>query len=331
MPQLPRDQLLPLQEVAARILETKNLESEPSALARELLVGFHDVCLRHGQDGLLAELDLTDDADAAEHPDLRAALATRLSNKAEFDPRGPRNAKPAQLALCVVNALGVELVDPPARTITLSGAVRSEVAAALARAIEPAFAVPKLRDDIVAAARPRVPEEHHVGFEKLVAQLDDTGARFVKQPKVSLDIVQATQQLLGDARHAVIERALNPAIDRAKEIIARTSPEAAERIDQPITRERTPRQVAIHRVVDPRASKVGAHVVHAVLGALGELAQIAWQAEEKATRPYAASQAFAVGELIEHPKFGKGTVVAISIGKMDVEFEHGKATLVQKK
>jgi hypothetical protein len=153
--------------------------------------------------------------------------------------------------------------------------------------------------------------------------------RLVKQPKVSLDVVQAVQQLLIEARQIVLERAINPAIDRAKEIIAKTNQEAADRIDAPVTLALTPRQIAILRVVDPRASKVGAHVVHAVMQALTELAQIAWQAEEKQARPYAASQSFAVGEVIEHPKLGKGTVVAISVGKMEVEFAQGKSTLVQ--
>lgn len=330
MPQISRVHLAPLQESAARILETKNLEAEPSALARELLVGFHDVSRRYGLDGLLADLDLTDDADAAEHPDVRAALATKLANKAEFDARGPRNAKPAQLTQCLLGALGVEVIDPPDRKLPIAGEVRTEVAAALSRAIEPAFSGTVLRDAIVANARPRIAEEHHVGFEKLVAQLDDTGTKFVKQPKVSLDIVQATQQLLHEARIAVIERALNPAIDRAKEILARTSTEAAARIDQPITRTLTPRQVTIARVADPRASKLATHVTHAVLEGLTELAELAWQVQEKTTRPYAASQTFAVGEVIEHPKLGRGTVVAVMMGgKMEVEFEQGKSTLVQ--
>jgi hypothetical protein len=329
--EISRELLPPLHEHATRILETRNLEGEPSALARELLVGFHDVCLRFGRDGLLAELGLTDDADAAEHPEVRAALAAKLSNKADFDPRGPRNAKPAQLAQCVLGVLGVTVVDPADRQIAIPGAVRSEVVTALSRAIEPALAPAKLREDIIAHARPRVPEESFVGFEKLVAQLDDAGMKLVKQPKVALDVVQAVQQILIEARQVVLDRALNPAIDRVKDIIAKVSPEAADRIDAPITLALTPRQVAIRRVVDPRASKVGTHVVHAVLQALTDLAQLTWNVEEKVVRPYSASQTFAVGDVIEHPKFGKGTVTGVALGKMDVEFEHGKATLVQPK
>ena len=67
-----------LQEVAARILETRAIESDPEQLARELFVGFHELCLRLGLDGVLEDLDLADDADGTEHPQQRSALATRL-------------------------------------------------------------------------------------------------------------------------------------------------------------------------------------------------------------------------------------------------------------
>ena len=45
-------------------------------------------------------------------------------------------------------------------------------------------------------------------------------------------------------------------------------------------------------------------------------------------RPYAASQTFAVGDLVDHPKFGRGTVVAAAAQRIEVEFDDGKHTLV---
>ena len=45
-------------------------------------------------------------------------------------------------------------------------------------------------------------------------------------------------------------------------------------------------------------------------------------------RTYGASQTFAIGELIAHPKFGCGTVVASISNRIEVEFPDGKRTLV---
>jgi hypothetical protein len=320
-----------LQAVAARILETRALDNDPSALSRELFLGFHEVCQRYGLDGLLADLDLSSDADAAEHPELRAAVAAKLANKADFDPRGPRNAKPAQLAQCLLGGLGVTVVDAPDRAVQVGEGVRTEITAALTKVIEPALAVPKIREDIVSRARARIDEDHLSAFEKIVAQLDSRGMRLEKTPKVPLDTLQTVQQLLFEARNTVLDKAIGPAIDRAKEILARDHAEAAARIDQPISRELTPRQVAIRRIADVRASKAPSNVVSSIVETLTELVPIAWQVQEQASRPYSASQSFAVGELIDHPKLGRGTVVSLGIGKMDVEFEHGKSTLVQPK
>jgi len=43
--------------------------------------------------------------------------------------------------------------------------------------------------------------------------------------------------------------------------------------------------------------------------------------------PYAASRTFAVGDVIDHPKFGRGTVVSRLAQRIDVEFADGVHTL----
>lgn len=323
MPDYPRVRLAPLHDGAARILETQAIENQPDALARELMVEFSEVCLRYGLDGVLDQLGLLADPVADEHPERRAALATRLGNKAEFDPRGPRNAKPKQLADCVIAALGVTVIDLPPRPIALDN--RAAVTAAITAPIEAGLALPKLRDDIIAHARARCEERHLSAFDKLAAQLDDRGMKVVKQPKVPLDAVQAIQPLLFAARHAVVGGAVGAGLDRAKPLLAG----AADRLDQPITLKLTPREVAIARAVDSRVSKLPAQVIHVVMEALTELLEIEWKTLEQAARPYAASQTFVVGEAIQHPKFGRGTVTALLMGgKIEVEFPETKLTLI---
>jgi hypothetical protein len=90
----------------------------------------------------------------------------------------------------------------------------------------------------------------------------------------------------------------------------------------------TPREVAIARACEDRVPKTPAAIAGSVLESLAELARIAWRTAERAARPYAASQTFAIGELIEHPKFGRGTVVARDAKRIEVEFADGKHTLV---
>lgn len=331
MTDIYRAHLAPLQELAARILETKNLDDKPDALARELLAAFHEVAQRHGLDGPLADLQLLDDPQGDSRPELQAALSTRLATKTEFDARGPRNAKPKQLADCVVNALGLTVVDDPTDRTTLAGEVRRDATAAIAAVIDVAFEPATIRAAIIEHARSRIDERHFVPFKKLAAELDERGMRLVNTPKVPLDAVQAFQQVAFDARAAVIGAACSTAIDRAKAIVAAADPVAAERIDQPITRTATPRDVAIRRVVEPRASKQAADVTRSLITSLSELARITWRTVEKTARPYAASQSFAVGELITHPKFGTGTVVSVDTKRIDVEFPEGKNTLVHVK
>ncbi len=328
VPNFPRAHLVPLQELASRILETRAVEGDPSVLAKELLAGFYEVCQRYGLDGTLEDLGLTDEAALAEHPELRAALADRLGNKAEFDPRGPRNAKPKQLADSVVATLGLTVTDEADRTITFDDDVRKAVTGALGSVIEAELAVPKIREDIIQRARARIQEQHLSAFEKISAQLDERGMRMVRQPKVPLDAQQAINELLYEARNAVVDKAGNAAIDRAKTVLAKTNAEAAERIDQPITLKLTPRQVAIRRVADSRVSKVPSSVILTLLESLTELARLAWRSQEKPVREYSASQAYTVGELIQHPKFGRGEVTGVEIKRIDVEFPEGKYTLV---
>ncbi len=82
------------------------------------------------------------------------------------------------------------------------------------------------------------------------------------------------------------------------------------------------------RAGEPRVPRQPAAVIQALLDTVSELAQLAWQAAAQPVRPYAASQTFEVGELIEHPKFGRGCVTACATQRIDVEFADGKHTLV---
>ena len=317
------------------MLETRAIGADREPLARDLLAGFFDVCMRSGLDGVLVELeqafaplDISDGTALAEDPRLRAALAEKLGNKAEFDPGGPRNAKPRQLADCLVAVLSLTPTDEPDRTVAFADGVRVEVMAALAGPVDAELSVPQVRATIIATGRDRCEPRYLAAFDRITAQLDDTGMRMIRQPKVALDAVQAVNQVLFDARNAVIERAANVAIDRAKQVLARVDAEAAARIDQPITHRLTPRDVAIRRACDPKVPKVPAAVVLTLFEGLTELAHLAWRKLEQPVRAYAASQTFAVGDLLEHPKFGRGTVLSAAGQRIEVEFPEGKYTLV---
>jgi hypothetical protein len=134
--------------------------------------------------------------------------------------------------------------------------------------------------------------------------------------------------VLFEARQAVIARVAGAALDRAGEVLGRVAAEAAARIDQPITLRATPREVAILRACDARVPKTPARIVQSLLDSLTELLRIAWRAPAQVALPYAASRTFAVGDVIEHPKFGRGKVVASVAKRIDVEFEGGTYTLV---
>lgn len=318
-----------LQAVAARIMETTNLETDPPRFARELLDAFTNLCMRAGQDGLLEELGLSDDVEPT--PELQAAVAAKLSTKATFDPRGPRNAKPRQAAECVTSALGLTVTESAEAPLTITGEVRTAVATAIAAVLNRELGVPKIREDIISWAQVRCAEEHWPVFEKMVAALDDRGVRQVKQVKVPLHVAQVVNAQLVQARAHVMTRALTAALESALPILAEANADAAARIDQPISLRLTPRDVAIRRATDPHASAVPESVARALLADLSELARLAWGVEEKTARPYAASTTFAVGDVIEHPKFGRGAVVSVDIKRVEVEFPTGKLALVHAK
>jgi hypothetical protein len=330
----PQNHVRLLHELGTRLLDSRKPRTKSEVFARELLVGFFDTCMHAGLDGVLVALeqafpplDLTDRTTLADHPTLRAALATRL-DAIHLDGGGPRNARPRQLAECLLGALGLTLADEPDRTIVLDDAVRTEVVAALASAVDVELAVPQVRETIITRARELCEPRYHGAFDTITAQLDELAMRMTKQPKVPLDASQAVQRALSDARDAVFARVASTAIDRAKDRILRASADAAARIDLPVTLRLTPRDVAILRVCSARVPKVPARVVDSLLGSLTELARLSWRAAERPVRPYAAGQTFAVGELLEHPKFGRGTVVACMAKRIDVEFPDGTHTLV---
>jgi hypothetical protein len=305
-----------------------------SSLARDLLLAFFDVCAHAGLDRVLAELaqafpplDLGDRSALATHETVLAAMLAQLET-IDLDGGGPRGVKPRQLVDCVVAALGLTLVDPPDRTIPLDDAVRVDVSRALAAVLDVELAAPKLRADIIANARARCDPRHHASFDRLAAQLDERGLQLVKQPKVPIDALHATQYALFDARNAVIARAAGAALDRARDVLARADATAGARIDQPVTLRATPREVAIRRACDARVNKTPARVVQCLLDCLTELLPVAWRAPVQQALPYAASRTFAVGDVIDHPKFGRGKVIATVLKRIDVEFADGTYTLV---
>jgi hypothetical protein len=303
--EFPRHRLGTLLELATRLLASRKPKTDNAVFARELLVGFHDICQRYGLDAVEIDVDNT------------GPVAARLA-EANLDGGGPRNAKPQQ----VVDSLGLTLVDA-AEGVSLDDKVRVDMQAAIARVMESALALPALRDKVIAAARPRIEENHFRAFEQITAQLDERGVRINRTPKVPVDALHAIQRLLAEARHGIIERAAREAIDRAKELLP---PEAADRIDQPITNKLTPRDVAILRAADPRLPHHA--VIGEVIAGLTDTIPIAWREAEKPVRPYGASQKFVVGELVEHPKFGRGSVTSVLNGRMEVEFADTKVTLV---
>lgn len=301
----PRHRVGPLLELATRLLASRKPKTDNAVFARELLGGFQELCQRYGLDSLDVDVDNT------------GPVAARLA-EANIDGGGPRNAKPQQ----VVDSLGLTLVDAPAE-IGLDDEVRVNALAAIARVMEPVLAQPGLRDSIIATARPRIDEGHFRTFELVSAQLDERGVRINRTPKVPLDALHAVQRLLAEARREILARATGTAIDQVKDLLPA---DAAARIDVPITHKLTPRDVAIARACDPRVPQSA--VIAAVLDGLVDTIPIAWRAAEKPVRPYGASQKFVVGELIEHPKFGRGSVVSVLNGRMDVEFADTKLTLV---
>lgn len=325
-----------LQELGSQLLEYRKPNSDHDPLARDLFLGFYDLCQRAGLDGLLAalaeqqtDLDPADRTSLADHPTFRAALVTHLT-AADLDGGGPRNARPGKLADAVLAALGASLVEEADRSIALDAAVRAEALAVVTRILEPELALPHHRDTIIARARGLTDPSHHAAFDKLIPHLDERGQRLTKQPKVPIDALHSVQRALADARDGILRDAATTAIDRVKDIIARADAAAAARIDEPVTLRLTPRDVAILRTLDPKLPRITSAVAPAILDGLADAARLTWRAPEVVARPYNATQAFAVGETIEHPKFGRGKVLTANLQRIDVEFPDGKHTLVHR-
>lgn len=346
----PRPLVVPLRELASRLLDSRKPKTDNAMVARDLLAGFYEICARAGQDRLLAELNeafpaeptpapvaedgaaetAAEEPDAgavlADHPVLVPALVAQLGTLA-LDDGGPRNQKPLQLTDCVVAALGLTVVDEPDRTIALDDDVRAAVMAAMAKVIEPELAVPQIREAIIAQAREACPEELRGVFHRIAAQLDERGVKLNKTPKVPLHALHAILRVVRDVRVGIVDRVARTAIDRAQALIAAAAPEAAARIDQPVTFRATPREIAVARATDARVPLVPAAVAGALLDGLSELARIGWRAPTRPVRTYGARATFAVGELVAHPKFGRGEVTAIEAQRVVIEFDDGPHTL----
>jgi hypothetical protein len=329
----PARRFAAIQDHAARLYEARKPGTGLTLLARDLLVGFVDVCTYAGLDRVLVDLaqvfsplDLGDRKALASHEAAQHSMVARLET-IRLDGGGPRGARPRQLAECVVAALGLTLVDEPDTTIVLDDAVRVDVSRAMATVLDVELAPAKLRADIIADARARCDAAHHAAFDRLAAQLDDRGLQFVKQPKVPIDALHATQYALFDARNAVVGRAVGAALDRARDVLDRADASVASRLDQPITLRMTPREVAILRACDTRVNKTPARVLQSLLESVADLLRIAWREPVQIAVPYAASRTFAVGDVIEHPKFGRGKVISMALKRIDVEFAGGTYTL----
>jgi hypothetical protein len=334
MPNFPRRYVASLQDHAARLIDARRPNTENATLARSLLGGVFDTCTRYGLDGVLAELaqafppiDLGDRATFYDHPTLVPALAAQLE-ACNLDGGGPRTARPGAIVNAITTALGLTISDEEAATTLFDDKVRADVVAALASALETELAVPQVRTTIIEGARELCDPRHFPSFDKIAAQLDERGTRVLKQPKVPIDAAQAVQRHLTDAKNALIERLARTAIDRAQAVIGRIDAGVAARIDQPVTHQLTPRDVAIARATDARVPMTPAALTDSLLLSLSELARLGWRAAEKPVLPYSATQTFVVGEVIEHPKFGRGSVVSTMGQRVDVEFTDGKVTLV---
>ncbi|HUH01639.1 MAG TPA: hypothetical protein VML75_06565 [Kofleriaceae bacterium] len=329
----PRRHLSSLNELAARAIDRHGRRYSSDILARDLLVGFFEVCLHAGLDGVLFELEqafapleITDGAALAEDPRIHSALVAKLGDASSFDPRGPRSAKPQQLADCLTAVLSLDITDPPARTLSLPDEVRTAMVGALAAVLETRLAAPQIRAAIIAAARDLCEPQYSEAFDQIAAQLDARGLSLPPQIRMPLSAVQAARRALVDGRILVVERAAHAAIDRAVAELAPVSAEAAARIERPITHRWTPRDVAVARAADARVL-IPEAVVQLLMESLAHLAELAWLAPPPMARAYAPSETFARGDLLDHPTFGRGRVEAVSPERIEVEFAEGWRTL----
>jgi hypothetical protein len=325
--------LVPLQQLASRVLDSRK-HADSKTIARDVLAGFFDACMASGLDLVLVELaqahpelDTSDRHGLFEHPGVGPAFTAAIA-ALDLDGGGPRNAKPRQLVDSLVATLGLAVLDEDEPTTTLGDDVRARVVAALASVLDVELAASRHRDAVVTTARAGCEQRYLGAFDRIVAQLDERGMHVAKLPKVPIDAVQAVQQLLIEARQTVLDHAARGAIDRARDVLVGVAPEVAARLDQPVSHRLTPRDVAILRASDPRVPRQPTAVAQALLDGLGDVLRLVWRPAERAVRAYSASQTFAVGELIDHPKFGRGSVTACATQRIDVEFADGNHTLV---
>ena len=199
---IPRRGYVGLRETAARLFDSRRGGTDLKLLARDLLVGFHDVCTFAGLDGVLGELagafaplEGADRSALADHEAVSAALVARLRTL-DLDPNsgGPRNAKPGQLADSVVAVLDLTIVETPDDSISLGDDVRVAVTGALASVLDLEMAAPTMRESIIADARARCDESFHAAFDKIAAALDERALQQVKQPKVPVHALHAVQR-----------------------------------------------------------------------------------------------------------------------------------------
>lgn len=320
----PQRQLAPLQELASRLFESRKTGLPLDQLARDLMRGFFDVCTYAGLDNVLDVLGATERTSLEDREPVFAALVAQLV-AIELDGGGPRNAKPAQMATAVVKGLDLHVIEVADDTLSLGDDVRSAMTKAIDDVIKTELAIPAVREAIIDEARTRCDEAFSSTFNKITAQLDDRGTQLLKQPKVPIDASHAVQRALTEARTAVIARVAASVIDR---VVAVLPAAAATRIDQPITTRSTPREVAIKRAIDPRVGMVQAKVVQSLTDSVTELARLGWHAPEQTVIPYGASKTFEIGDVIEHVKFGRGTVKSRLASRVDVEFADAVVTLV---
>src|SRR3954469_9537324 len=112
--EFPRSAVVGLQELASRLFESRKTGGDLESLARDLLIGFYDVCARAGLDRVISDLagelalDPSERTALADHDAVRAALVMQLG-ATNLDGGGPRQLKPKQLADCVVAAIALTL------------------------------------------------------------------------------------------------------------------------------------------------------------------------------------------------------------------------------
>jgi hypothetical protein len=329
----PRHHVPALHEVAARVLERRGDAAKPDTLAYDLLHELFEACMRTGLDGLIAELEgalslsIDDGSALAEESRLRADLAARLGDRNAYNPRGPRAAKPRQLADCLLATLGITVMDVPGRELELADDVRRAMVAAIDGVVEPQLAGPRLRAAITALARELCEPDYLDAFDRIADELGDRLA-VPAHLKLPIAAVRAIQRKLTDAREEVLASTANEAIDRAKDVIGASSQEAAARIDLPITLRLTPRDVAVRRMCDPRLLPTPEVLSRTLVDALVEYVGIGWGPPIATARAYRASDTYAIGDHIDHPKFGRGIVQAVSAQRIEVEFPDGWHTLI---